>query len=207
MTSDESRVTSRQRISSPVARHSSLSASSAIVLSLLFHPFLLIPLTIVALTRDLRLTALVAATTVLPLLAITLAKVRRGSWADFDVSDRAQRGGFYAIAVLLTLGGAALAFATLAPAPTVKWNLIGTAMLLVAFVLSRFVLKVSLHLMFVGWAGVVLGMEYRSVLAAAPVVMLALGWSRLRLQRHTFAEVCAGAAIGLAGGAISLLIR
>ncbi|HEX6177304.1 MAG TPA: hypothetical protein VF057_03025 [Thermoanaerobaculia bacterium] len=178
----------------------------AAFLSALFHPFLLIPFTIVALTRDLRLSALVAAATVLPLLAITLAKLRRGSWGNFDVSDRRQRVGLYAAAIPLTLAGAVLFSATGAPRQTVQGTLVVAAMLVVAFVLSRYVLKVSLHLLFAGWAGVLLGYAYPPVIAAVPLVLIALGWARRHLERHTRWEVITGAVIGLTGGAIAVLL-
>jgi hypothetical protein len=171
----------------------------AAVVSTALHPLLLIPVTILLLTRDLRVSGLIAAVTFLPLLAITLRNVRRGTWSNFDVSDRVQRGGLYRAGVPLTLLGAAVLYLTGAPASMVRGALIAVAMMLSALVLSPF-LKTSLHMLFASWSGILI---IRTFPLAAPLVLLTLlvlGWSRLRLSRHTPAELIAGAVIGVAGG-------
>ena len=169
------------------------------MVSTALHPLLLIPVTILLLTHDLRVSGLIAAVTVLPLLAITLRNVRRGAWSNFDVSDRSQRGGLYRSGVPLTLLGAAALYSTNASPAVVRGALIAAAMLLVALLLSPF-LKTSLHLLFASWSGILIIREFPLAAPLVLVAVLALAWSRLRLSRHTPAELLVGAIIGVGGG-------
>ena len=174
------------------------AALAAAALSTLFHPLLLIPVTVFLLTRDLRVSALLAAATVLPLLVITLRNVRRGTWTNFDVSDRGQRGGLYYAAVPLTLLGAAVLYAAGAPAVMVRGTLVVGGLLLAALLLSPF-LKTSLHMLFAGWCGVLLMKAMPATIWFVPLLIVLLAWSRLHLKRHALPEVIAGLAIGAAG--------
>jgi hypothetical protein len=174
------------------------AAFAAAVVSTLCHPLLIIPVTVLLLTRDLRVSALLAAATVLPLLVITLRNVRRGTWTNFDVSDRGQRGGLYYAAVPLTLVGAGIMYAAGAPPALARGTLVVGALLLAALLLSPF-LKTSLHMLFAGWCGVMLMRGMPATVWLVPILICALAWSRLYLKRHTWPEVAVGLAIGAAG--------
>src|SRR5688572_26971589 len=121
-------------------------------LSTLLHPLLVIPVTVLVLTRDLRVSAIIAAATVLPLLGLTLRNLRRGTWPNFDVSDRSQRGGLYAAAVPLTSVAGGVLFATGAPPGLLRGTFVVGALLLAALLRSPW-RKTSLHILFVGRCG------------------------------------------------------
>jgi hypothetical protein len=174
------------------------AAFTAAAVSTLCHPLLLIPVTVLLLTRDLRVSALLAAATVLPLLVLTLRNVRRGTWTNFDVSDRGQRGGLYRSAVPLTLLGAGIMYAAGAPPAMVRGTLVVGGLLLAALLLSPF-LKTSLHMLFAGWCGVMLMRDMPGTVWLVPIAILALAWSRLYLRRHTWPEVVVGLVIGAVG--------
>ncbi|MEO6488254.1 MAG: hypothetical protein ABIO78_09985, partial [Thermoanaerobaculia bacterium] len=123
---------------------------SARFLSTLLHPFVLIPVTILIRTRDWRISGLIAATTVLPLLAIAAIRVRRGTWSNFDVSDRSQRSGLYRIGLPLTLIAGFVLARTGASSEVVRGTWIVAAMLLSGLMLGAF-LKTSLHMMFAAY--------------------------------------------------------
>ena len=95
--------------------------------------------------------ALLAAATVLPLLVITLRNVRRGTWTNFDVSDRGQRGGLYYAAVPLTLLGAGVMYAVGAPPAMVRGTLIVGGLLLAALLLSPFLKAIDGRHRGTGW--------------------------------------------------------
>src|SRR6188508_1502942 len=90
------------RTEQPARPHSVLNLqSAALAVSVLLHPFLLGPLTVLLLT-DTGSSAVVAVTIAIPLLILTIRNVRRGVWTNHDVSVRTQRRGLYWSAVALT---------------------------------------------------------------------------------------------------------
>jgi hypothetical protein len=170
----------------------------AAFISTLLHPLLVIPVTVLVLTRDLGASAIIAAATVLPLLVLTLRNVRRGTWSNFDVSDRTQRSGLYAAAVPLTFVAAAILFATGAPPGLIRGTLVVGGLLLAALLLSPR-LKTSLHMLFAGWCGVLIMRATPEAIWFVPLLIVALAWSRLCLKRHALAEVIVGLALGMLG--------
>jgi membrane-associated phospholipid phosphatase len=176
--------------------------------SILGHPFVLLPLTVLAIglrhgpfAHAGRRALLVAALLVLPVLGLLAARVRAGAWTDYDVSDHEQRRGFYwALLAVLPLGS--LLAWRLRP-ELGRGLLAGWALLLASMLANRF-LKSSLHVAFAAFCG---GMIARTPTTAVPCLALVAGvaWSRVVLRRHTVAEVLFGAALG-AGAAAFLLI-
>ncbi len=163
------------------------------------HPLVLIPLTVALTTGSLRAAAIIAATMTLPLAAFIAAQVRRGSWSDFDVSRRDQRSGLYAVvAVFLALGAVTLYLT--GASPRMMRGLAATAVMLAVALLGNRILKTSMHLMFAAYCAVLVIRFYPwSALLVVPFVM-AIAWSRLRLGRHTLAEVIVGAILGTLTG-------
>ena len=181
----------------PQIQHRKSKIQIAAFLSTLFHPLLVIPVTVLVLTRDLGLSAIIAAASVLPLLGLTLRNLRRGTWSNFDVSDRRERRGLYAAAVPLTFVAAAILFATGAPPALIRGTLLAGGLLLAALLLSPW-LKTSLHMLFAGWCGVLIMRAIPETIWFVPFLILALAWSRLFLKRHALTEVIAG--LGIAEG-------
>ncbi len=147
---------------------------------------------------------MIAAMTVLPMLAVTAIRVRRGTWSDFDVSDRSQRSGLYRVGLPLTLIAAFVLARTGASSGVLRGTWIVAAMLLAGLMLGTF-LKTSLHMMFAAYCAVLIVEQYPLSAPALVALLLALGWSRRVLDRHTLLEVIAGTVIGLIGGVISVM--
>lgn len=177
----------------------SSTISLARAVSIAGHPFVLVPLTVAAASRNWMWTAVISAGTILPLLAIILRNVRRGSWSDHDVSRREQRGGLYKVALPLVAVSAILLYALDANARMMRGLAAAAAMLLLGVLGNRF-LKISMHMMAAAYCGVlIVRLHPASVWLVVPFVA-AIAWSRLVLERHTWAEVVVGVAIGAAAG-------
>lgn len=171
----------------------------ALFLSVAGHPFVLVPLTIFATTRSWILTAAIAASTTLPMLAIIVRKVRRGVWSDHDVSRHEQRSGLYHVAFpLMALAAVVLYFLDASP-PMFRGLLAGTAMLAVGFLANRW-LKVSAHMMFGGFCGMLVARAFPALSLPLVLFILALAWSRRYLDRHTWPEIVVGLLTGVAAG-------
>ncbi len=183
---------------------SSFSASLARAISIAAHPFFLIPLTVAAATRSLFWTAAVAASTSVPLLAIIVRNVRRGTWSDVDVSRHEQRAGVYYAGIPL-LVAATLLLAWLGAGPRLMRGLFaGAAMFLTGLAVNR-LLKISMHMMFAGFCGVTIGWHYPSLTPAAATLVASLAWSRRRLNRHTWPEIAAGTTVGTLAGLVAMM--
>jgi membrane-associated phospholipid phosphatase len=172
--------------------------------SVIGNPLFLVPLTVAATTRNLLWAAAIAITTTLPLVAIILRNVRRGTWSDFDVSRRDQRLGLYRAGLpLLLLAGIVLYAA--GASPRMMRSVAAAAVIFAAGVLGHRFLKLSMHMMFAAFCAVILiRMTPWSSLGVVPFVGL-VAWSRRYLQRHTWIEILIGAAIGTAAGLLAVL--
>lgn len=170
-------------------------SSLARAVSVAGHPFLLIPLMIAAATRNWRWTAVIGAGMILPLLVIVIRNVRRGSWSDHDVSRRDQRGGFYKVVFPLLAFSAVLLY-FLDASPQMMRGLAAAAVMLTLGWLGNRFLKISLHMTAAAYCAVILIDLYPwSAWFLLPFVA-AIAWSRRHLERHTWAEVWVGVAIG-----------
>lgn len=166
-------------------------------LSIAGHPFLLIPLMLAVATRNWVWTAVIGAGMILPMLAITLRNVRRGDWSDHDVSRRDQRLGLYRIAFPLLAISAALLWWTGA-GPRMMRGIAAAAVMLALGSLGNRFLKISLHMMCAAYCAVVIvHLHPWSAWFIVPFVA-AIAWSRRKLERHTWAEIVVGLAIGTA---------
>lgn len=169
------------------------------ILSVAGHPVVLIPPTVALVSGSLRAAGMIAATITLPLVAIMAVQVRRGAWSDYDVSRRDQRSGlYYAVAVLLAVA-AFILYRSGANPGMMRGIAAAAGMLVAGLLLGRF-LKTSMHMMFAAYCGVLVIWTYPwSAVAVVPFV-LAVAWSRRRLERHTLVEVIVGLVIGTLGG-------
>ncbi len=175
------------------------STTLARALSTAGHPFVLIPLTVAVATRNWLWTSIIAASTIFPLIAIIIRNVRRGTWSDGDVSRRDQRAGLYYGALPLALVAAIVLHLAGAPSPTIRSTAAAAAMLAVGLIGNR-LLKMSLHMMFAAFCAVaIVRLHPWSAIAIIPFV-LAIAWSRRKLERHTLTEIVVGLLLGLAAG-------
>jgi hypothetical protein len=182
----------------------SSSTTLARILSIAGHPFLLIPLMVAVATRNWIPTAVVGAVTILPLLVITLRNVRRGVWSDHDVSSRDQRSGLYR-AILPLLALSALLLWLLDGSPRMMRGFAAAAVMLAIGLLGNRFLKISLHMMFAAFCAVIIVRIHPSSVYAIVPFVAAIAWSRRKLERHTWAEVVVGLALGAGAAWIAML--
>jgi hypothetical protein len=183
-----------------------LSSTTALAraLSVAGHPFVVLPLTVALLTRSLFWTAVVSASTTIPLLVIIARKVRRGTWSDFDVSRHEQRSGLYYVGIPLILLSAVILYLLGAGPELMRGISAGAAMFIAGLLGNRF-LKISMHMMCAAFCAVSLGNAYPSSAVAVLPCVAAIAWSRRHLQRHTWTEIAVGLLIGTVAGAAAVL--
>jgi len=171
------------------------------IVSIAAHPLVLSPLTIALTTRNWRWTAIVAATTILPIAVLIFWNVRRGVWSDFDVSRRDQRSGLYWVAIPLLILTALLAGGS----PQFTRGMYAVAALLVIGLAGNRFLKTSMHMMFGAFCAVILARVYPWSPALSVPLLALLAWSRWRLERHTPVEIAVGLLLGIAAGVFTIL--
>jgi len=178
----------------------SQTMAAARAVSIVLHPFVVF--TALALIAALRLDpaslarTLVGLGTAIAIVSIFIWQRRRGGhWQTVDASRPQERPLLYGLVLLLAGGywlwmggpGSAMSAGVLA----------AVAMLCLAGLANRWI-KLSLHMASLVFAGILL---LQLAPAAAVVALLCaplLGWSRLRLGRHSRSEVLGGAALGAA---------
>ncbi|MGJ4804620.1 hypothetical protein [Luteimonas sp. SDU82] len=182
-----------------------LPAPFARAVSVLLHPFAVFAA--LALLAAWRLdpagvprTAIGIAAAIAVVWVFVLRRRRSGRWQTVDASRPHERPALYLLVLAVAggywwwLGGRGSA---------VSIGVLGAIAMLCAAGLANRWIKLSLHMASLAFAGAVL----LDLVPVAGVIALALlpllGWSRLRMGRHTLPEVLGGMALGLAcGGAL-----
>lgn len=181
---------------------------AARVVSVLLHPFAVFAA--IAMAAAWRLdpgslgrTAAGIGVAVAIVWAFVLQRHRGGHWRTVDASRRQERPLLYLL-VLLVAGGYWWWMGGHRSAAS-QGVLAAVAMLCIAAVANRWI-KLSLHMASLAFAGMVLWRLLGTPALAAFALLPLLGWSRLRLGRHTPAEVLGGTLLGLTcGGALVAL--
>ena len=180
------------------------------IISVVGHPFVLLMLTVLIsslsnlpLKRALTIDAVTVLLTVFPLALIIRRQVSRGNWSDHDVSDAAERKSFYPISI--TIGALSLGVFYLLdfPRALLSGMLISLVLLLAAMFINRYS-KISLHMIFAVYFAVSLLAVDLWVGAFFLLLAAAVGWSRIRLARHTPVQVFSGALLGAIAGIVFL---
>jgi membrane-associated phospholipid phosphatase len=132
-------------------------------------------------------------------------QLRRGDVTDLDIHFRQQRKW----SLLVTATGFAAAWASmlLARAPGLLLLMVGTGLLQwIAVYLISLRWKISIHSASV--SGVVLFVLWAFGLSAVPVTLAVplVSWSRVKLRRHTPAQVIGGILLGSAAFSIALVL-
>jgi len=146
--------------------------------------------------RTLLLVTLVA---LVPVAALMVRQVRRGSWANVDASDRAERPLLFVVGIV-ALAGLLAVVLVLRPGSFLVRGVVGVLSMLAVCAVATKWIKVSLHMAFGALATTTLlslGSPAGWVLLAA---MPALAWSRLALERHRPTEVALGTLAGVVFG-------
>jgi hypothetical protein len=142
---------------------------------------------------------------VLPYLYI-LRGVRTGRLSDHHIGDRRQR----LVPLLVGLGSAAVGFAVLLLAHAQRELLAAVAAGGVGLVVAAAVnhwWKMSIHAAVAAGSVAILVHVYGPALFATAPLVGAVGWSRVELKDHTWAQVAVGIAVGalVAGGVFAAL--
>jgi membrane-associated phospholipid phosphatase len=186
--------------------------AAARCLSLFGHPFVLLPATLtLALLRRVppaRLILIVATfllAIVLPLVVLIWRNVARGKWSDTDVSDKAQRPQLYLASIAVLVCSIAVFWILRLPRPVIVGSVISLLLLVVTKGITARS-KLSMHSMFAAFCSLILLAVNAGFSFAFVVVLIAVGWSRITLRRHTIGQVALGAFAGAVAGATFLLL-
>lgn len=199
-------------LSSLMKRLSPRTLAVATFISILGHPFVLIPLTItitllghLSPARTLAIVTIFMASTILPLLFVIRRKVASGSWTDKDVSDHSQRRHLYAVTIpIITFS--ILIFWALGLPHALVIGTIGSLFLLLAGMAINHWSKISMHIMFGAYCAMALVVT-RPIPSLALFLMVgAVGWSRVLLKRHTVIQVISGLFLGGGVGVLLILL-
>lgn len=138
------------------------------------------------------------------IVAVFIWQRRRGGhWETVDASRRQERPLLYALLLAvaggywLWMGGRGSATST---------GVLAAALMLCAAGLANRWIKLSLHMASLAFAGVAVWPLSPAVSVATLLALPVLGWSRLRLARHTWPETIGGTALGLATGLALLAV-
>lgn len=179
-------------------------------LSILGHPALLVPVAAaVALAlaepgpgRRATILLLPAAIALLT-LGYAVLQVRRGAWVHVDASQPAERRGMQFV-LLAVFGGLALLLARQGAPAAWSAALLGAAIVVGVAVLAARWCKPSLHFGFALFAAA-LPWPHGWACGVLFAFALAIGWSRLRLHRHTLQDLGVAAVAGLSAAAVYVL--
>jgi hypothetical protein len=174
--------------------------------SIIAHPFVLMPVMVVAATAHLGRSneivhnaGVVTLFEVIPVVILTVEQVRRGAWKNADASEPHERPILFAVS---TAGILALICYLMVSRPDsilLRGTLVTLALLLVCAVITRWI-KVSLHVTAATLTATAL------VIVGSPVGWIVTGvlpilcWSRLVLGRHKPIEIVVGLGLGIVTG-------
>ena len=173
--------------------------------SILGHPLLVLPLAVLALSwsrtgrgGDTLAIAVGFGTFAAAVMAYSWWQVRRGRWTHVDASARHERSSLNRFLLVALAVAAALAWSAAMRELALGLGL--SAALVATAILASPRCKLSLHLGFAVYAGMLLGHIDWRLSAGAFVFATLLAWSRLALQRHVPRDLVAGALAGLVAG-------
>jgi membrane-associated phospholipid phosphatase len=178
-------------------------------ISIIGHPFtfivllLLLPFLWRGQLSALRITGVVTIAALVPLGVFMRQRFASGRWETVDASNRRDRPVAY-LAAFAVLVPVLLYFSAVERAPVlVRGCLIIGLMMAVGAGLNRWI-KGSGHMAFAAFSAVVLTRLHPGFTIAIALFMPLLGWSRVKLQRHTMVEVIGGGVLGLLAGGVMI---
>lgn len=147
----------------------------------------------------------VAAACGLVVLAYSAYKARRGDWGHIDASHPGERAqlntrvgiGFLAIAGVMAAAGVHVRIAVVVA--------LSGCIVLAGHLLQR-TGKLSLHVAFAVFAAFI-AWPQQAYAAALLLIAVAVGWSRLVLQRHTRRDLVLGGLVGSMAGLVFQAVR
>lgn len=168
-------------------------------ISIVGHPFVTVTVMMLATAGAAPSVLTFLLITMVPVAIVMVVQVRRGKWEHVDASNRGERKLLYVVGIAAIVAAFAYHAVTHPNAPYTRGVLVTLGMLAVFALLSRWV-KVSLHMAFAAISATVLLLARSPAGWFVAALVPALLWSRLRLRRHTPAEVVLGLVGGVAAG-------
>lgn len=187
-----------------------MSQTLARAVSILGHPMLVLPLTVMAVAAVRGEAGMLATMAIgfglfaAVVMAYSWLQVKRGRWGHVDASQRKERSALNRFLLVALLASTLLALVRSWPHELVLGLGLSAALVAFALLTARWC-KLSLHLTFVVFASLLLCSISWWAGAAALAFAAAVAWSRLRLQRHVRRDLLAGAAAGAVAGTLWLV--
>lgn len=148
---------------------------------------------------------LALALTSLPITALVVFQVARGSWTDLDVSVRRQRYLLYPFGLICLTSLAVVYIWLKAPLVAVAATISSVVANLVDAAIN-FRYKVSAHATSAAACAALLVHVIPTVGVLAAGAALLVGWSRVTLGRHTLGQVILGMGVGVASVVATLAV-
>ena len=188
-----------------------MKPKTALYISVICHPLITLPLfTIVTLAskeevKDALLhSSIIILGLFLPLTLSMYKKYKKGSYTDFDVSNKTERRSWYKTACMLLLMVTIVLFATEQPRE-LRMPVFFSLLLLLSSQIMNYFINRSLHValtIFLAFLTLPMNLEIAVIFIMLTILV---GWARIILNRHTVIEVLAGFIIGTCFGISSLL--
>jgi hypothetical protein len=195
-----------------VRREGETTERAARWVSILAHPFVMagVMVAAVAMRRSsgdaFRSVLLVAACVVAPIAVLMFLQVRRGRWSNVDASNPSERPALFVVALAGLVAAMAWLLVNDPRSFLVRGILVVAAFLLLAALMTRLWVKVSLHMAFAAFAATTLCLLGSRVGYALVGVVPLVFWSRIALARHRVVELVAGLTLGVVAGAALVLL-
>jgi membrane-associated phospholipid phosphatase len=167
----------------------------AATLSLVGHPFVIVPATIGLLMWPSKAALVIALLMVIAMLAVIARRVKAGQWTDYDVSNPEQRRSFYPMALTVVAASAIASWLLRMPGSLVLGMVSGFVLLAVGAFLTRST-KVSLHMLIGMFCAVIVTAFDIRLGVPLTLLIVTVAWSRVALGRHTPVQVLLGALVG-----------
>ncbi len=124
---------------------------------------------------------------------------KKGTYTNFDVSDKAQRQSWYIYAILVLLIVSVILFVTDQPR-VLRFSVVCSLVLLAVSSLLNYIIKSSLHVSFAIFLFFLILPMNEIIAGFFFCFTFLIAWSRIALKRHTMNEIIVGVFIGLSMG-------
>jgi hypothetical protein len=181
------------------------------IISIIGHPLLTIPIFVIMvlfkyedLQRAFLISILILCGVFIPLTIKMYIGSRKGTYTNFDISDKGERQNWYVIVLILLFILTSILFLTNQPRG-IKYNALFFFLLLFIAKMGNYFVKTSLHVslnIFLSFLMMQINLMYGLSFLGFVFV---IAWSRLILKRHTLKEIIYGGLNGLAIGVLSFV--
>lgn len=173
------------------------------IVSIIGHPLLTYPIFLIIVlfrnevaSKALGILALIIGCVFVPVIIRLYLKSKNGTYTNFDVSDRNQRKSIYWFSIPLLMVVTAILFLT-GQSRNLCISVLFALVLLVISSLMNFYTKCSLHMAFTIYLSALIVAHSFIMGSVVLLFTVFIGWSRLKLGRHTLKEILFGSVLGI----------